>query len=80
MSRKIRIVKMLKLEKKDRRWLKVINGESDRKALYKLLLSRAKKLRRSKLLKSTHFEAVADANHYCHFNGIIVVCIENAVS
>ena len=39
-----------------------------------------KKLRRSKLLKSTHFEAVADANHYCHFNGIIVVCIENAVS
>ena len=27
------IVKMHKMEKKDRRWLKVINGESDRKVL-----------------------------------------------
>ena len=49
------IVKMHKMEKKDRRRLKVINGEkdrrrlkvingeSDRKVLYKLLLTRAKK-------------------------------------
>ena len=45
-KRRIRIVKglvkMHKMEKKDRRRLKVINGESDRKVLYKLLLTRAK--------------------------------------